>query len=67
MNNTIEEWLDELADISELQECLVDVFENSMYKNKQPFYSLSLLTQIKERSEKLYDAMDRFCLKDNND
>ena len=30
MNKIIEEWLVELAEISELEECLLDVFENSM-------------------------------------
>ena len=67
MNKIIEEWLVELAEISELEECLLDVFENSMCKNKQPFYSLSLLAQIKDRSEKLYDAIDKFCLEHNSD
>ena len=67
MKNKVEEWLVELADICELQECLVDVFENSMYKNKQPFYALSLLNQVKDRTEKLYEIIDSSCMNFNND
>ena len=46
MKKKIEYWLEELGDITELQECFLDVFENCMCKNKYPYYSLSLFTQI---------------------
>lgn len=67
MKNIVEEWLEEIGCISELQECLLDVFENSMYKNKQPFYSLILQEQIKNRINLLYDKIDNYCSKSNND
>lgn len=67
MKKKIEYWLEELGDITELQECFLDVFENCMYKNKYPYYSLSLFTQIKERSEKLYETIDKFCITINKD
>ena len=67
MNKEIEEWLVELAEITELEECILDVFENSMYKNKNPFYSLSLMTQIKDRSESLYEKIDKYSLTLNCD
>ena len=66
MKNLAEYWLVELGDITDMQECLLDVFENSMCKNKSPFYSISLLEQIKKKSEKLYWEIDEFLLKHNN-
>lgn len=67
MKNKIEQWLDELGEITELQECFLDVFENSMYKNKYPYYSMILFNQIKSRSEKLYDTIDNFYVNGNRD
>ncbi len=67
MNNITEEWLAELGDITDMQECLLDVFENCMCKSKYPFYSISLLEQIKVKSENLYSKIDEFLLKYNND
>ncbi len=67
MNNAAEDWLTELGDITDMQECLLDVFENSMCKSKSPFYSISLLEQIKKKSENLYTKIDEFLLEHNND
>lgn len=67
MKNSLEEYLYEISDILELQECLSDVFENSMYQDKSPSYALTLLNIIKNKTENLYENLDMFCLKLNND
>jgi len=50
MKNSLEKYLYELSDILELQECLSDVFENSMYQDKSPSYALTLLNIITSKS-----------------
>ncbi len=58
MKKIVENWLFEFGEISELQECMSDVLENCMFKGEKPYYALTLLNNIKEKTAKLYEEID---------
>lgn len=62
MKNKIEEWLLKLGEINELQTCAADVLENCMQKDEKPFYALTLVNTIIERTTKMYEDIDEFSL-----
>ncbi len=62
MKNKIEEWLLKLGEINELQTCAADVLENCMQKDEKPFYALTLVNTIIERTTKMYEDIDEFNL-----
>ncbi len=66
MNKKIEEWLLEFGEIIELQHCLHDVLENCMYTEEKPFYVITLINYIKEKSSILYEELDNFCIESQN-
>ena len=67
MKKKIEEWLLKVGEITELQECMVDVLENSMNKGERPYYALTLMTGIKNKSSDLYEEIDDESMKMDND
>ncbi len=62
MNKKIEEWLLKFGEIIELQNCLYDVLENALYADERPFYVLTLMNYIKEKSTILYEELDDFSI-----
>lgn len=62
MKNKIEEWLLKLGEINELQTCAADVLENCMQKDEKPFYALTLVNTIIEKTTKMYEDIDEFSL-----
>lgn len=62
MKNKIEKWLLILGEINELQTCAADVLENCMQKDEKPFYALTLVNTIIERTTKMYEDIDEFSL-----
>lgn len=58
MKEILEKWLFTFGEISELQECMSDVLENCMFKGEKPYYALTLLNNIKEKTSKLYEEID---------
>ena len=60
MKKEFDELMLEYGEISELQECMIDVLENCMYKDKKPFYALSIMQLIRKRTDALYEEFDKF-------
>lgn len=58
MKNKIDECLIKLGDINELQSCAADVLENCMLKGEKPYYALTLINTIIEKSTALYEDLD---------
>lgn len=65
MKNKIEEWLLKLGEINELQNCAADVLENCMLKGEKPYYALTLINTIIEKSTEVYEDIDEFSLEVN--
>lgn len=62
MKNKIEEWLVQLGEINELQNCAADVLENCMSKGEKAYYALTLINTIIERTTKIYEDIDEYSL-----
>lgn len=58
MKETLEKWLFMFGEITELQDCMSDVLENCMFKGEKPYYALTLLNSIREKTSKLYEEID---------
>lgn len=50
----------QLGEIVELQECMVDVMENCMFRDKRPYYGLTLVKVTNMLSNKLYKEIDEY-------
>ncbi len=62
MNSKIEEWLFKFGEITELQDCMIDVLENCMFKGEKPYYALTLMNEIRTKSSDLYEEIDNLSL-----
>ena len=62
MKKSIDEIMSDFGEISELQDCLSDVLENSIANDKIPYHAISLLSGIIKKSMTLYKVMDEYSL-----
>lgn len=58
MKNVVEEWLLNLGEIIELQDCMCDVLRNNMEKCESSGYTYTFMKTIREKSENLYELID---------
>ena len=62
MKNKIEEWLLKIGEINVLQSCAADVLENCMQKDEKPYYALTLINTIVEKTTQIYEDIDEFSI-----